>query len=138
VIEAKPQAIEESGLRIEVAGLAPSSLAWSRLRAVSLAGVRGLGPKPVLLIDLLVDGEGRDRPLGVIRLRGNRFDPQALVPNAGGAKEALLALLTSFLRHDNVRPLPDAAGAIAKPLRVFDSLEIYHEQVLRAAAQDLA
>jgi hypothetical protein len=138
ITEALPHAVEAEGLRIEVAGAPPSILTWSRLRAVSLAGVRGLGPKPVILIDLLVDGMGAAQPLGVIRLRANRFDPRTLVPTASGAIEALRSLLAGLLARGDVRPLPDAAGAIADPVRVFESLEAYHEQVLRVAAHDLA
>jgi len=137
VTEAVPQVIEAEGLRIQVAGQGASSVAYGRLRAVSLVGVRGLGPKPVVLVDLLVDGNVIERPLGVIRLRGDRFDPGSLVPNATGPLDALRCLVEGLLSRSGGRPLPDAAGAAARPVRIFESLEAYHEEVLRAVADDL-
>jgi membrane associated rhomboid family serine protease len=137
VSEAVPQAVEAEGLRIQVAGQGASSVAYGRLRAVSLVGVRGLGPKPVVLVDLLVDGNVIERPLGVIRLRGDHFDPCSLVPNAAGPLDALRYLVEGLLSRSGARPLPDAAGAAARPVRVFESLEAYHEEVLRAVADDL-
>jgi len=137
VTEAVPQLIEAEGLRIQVEGQGASSVAYGRLRAVSLVGVRGLGPKPVVLVDLLVDGKVIERPLGVIRLRCDRFDPCSLVPNASGPLDALRYLVEGLLSRSGGRPLPDAAGAAARPVRIFESLETYHEEVLRAVADDL-
>jgi membrane associated rhomboid family serine protease len=137
VTEAVPLAVEAEGLRIKAAGQAASAVAYGRLRAVSLVGVHGLGPKPVVLVDLLVDGNVIERPLGVIRLRGDRFDPSSLVPNATGPLDALRSLVGGLLQRGGARPLPDAAGAAARPVRIFESLEAYHEEVLRAVADDL-
>jgi membrane associated rhomboid family serine protease len=137
VTEAVPQLVDAEGLRIQVVGQGASSVAYGRLRAVSLVGVRGLGPKPVVLVDLLVDGKVIERPLGVIRLRGDRFDPCSLVPNAAGPLDALRYLVEGLLSRSGGRPLPDAAGAAARPVRIFESLETYHEEVLRAVADDL-
>jgi membrane associated rhomboid family serine protease len=138
VTEAVPRAIETEALQIEVAGSGQSGVAYPRMRAVAVAGVKGLGPKPVLLVDLLVDGAGFDRPLGVIRLRCDRFDPRALVPDADGALDALRDLVQSLLAMSGAKPLPDDQGAAAQPVRVFESLDAYHQQVLRAAGVELA
>jgi membrane associated rhomboid family serine protease len=137
VIEATPRMLEDEGLRIEVADQGQSTLAYSRLRAVSVAGVHGLGPKPVVLVDLVVDGVGYEKPLGVIRLRSDRFDPRAVAPDAASPLDALRHMVKELLWRGEAQPLPDAAGAAAKPVRVFESLEAYYEQVLRAAATDL-
>ena len=134
VTEAVPRVVGPEALQIELTGQGPGAVAYSRLRAVSLAGVQGLGPKPVVLVDLLVDGAGYDQPLGVIRLRSDRFDPRAVVPDAGGALEALRQLVQELLRRGEAQPLPDAAGAAAQPVRVFESLDAYYEQILRPAA----
>jgi membrane associated rhomboid family serine protease len=137
VSEAVPRAVEAELLRIEVAGQGQTGLSYTRLRAVAVAGVHGLGPKPVVLIDLLVDGAGTEGPLRVIRLRSNRFDPRRLAPGVDGALDALRWLVQELLSRSDAQPLPDPDGAAARPVRIFRSLEEYHEQVLRKAARDL-
>jgi hypothetical protein len=138
VSDAVPRAVEAEVLRIEAAGQGQTSLSYTRLRAVAVAGVHGLGPKPVVLIDLLVDGGGTEGPLRVIRLRSDRFDPRPLAPGVDSALGSLRWLVQEILSHSDAQPLPDPDGAAARPVRIFESLEEYHEQVLREAARDLA
>jgi membrane associated rhomboid family serine protease len=120
------------------AGQGQTGLSYTRLRAVAVAGVHGLGPKPVVLIDLLVDGPGTEGPLRAIRLRSDRFDPRSLAPGVDGGLASLRWLVQEILSRSDARPLPDPDGAAARPVRVFESLDEYHEQVLREAARDLA
>jgi membrane associated rhomboid family serine protease len=138
VSDALPRALEPEVLRLEVAGQGQTGLAYTRLRAVAVAGVHGLGPKPVVVIDLLVDGAGTEGPLRVIRLRSDRFDPRPLAPGVDGPFDALRWLVQAILSRSDAQPLPDPDGAAARPVRMFQSLEDYHEQVLRKAARDLA
>ncbi len=137
VSDAVPRALEADVLRIEVAGQGQTGLRYTRLRAVAVAGVHGLGPKPVLLIDLLVDGAGSEGPLRVIRLRSDRFDPRSLAPSGTNPLDSLRWLVQEILSHSDAQPLPDPDAAAARPVRIFESLEEYHEQVLREAARDL-
>ena len=136
--EGVPRQIDGAEIQLDVAREGLITLPLSRLRAVAVAGVHGLGPKPVVLVDLLVDGGVGERPLRVIRLSCNRFDPQRLVPDAGGGLEAVRRLVAGILSGSGARPLPDAAAAAVRPIRIFGSLEEYHEQVLRAAFRELA
>jgi membrane associated rhomboid family serine protease len=136
--EGVPRQIDGAEIQLDVAREGLISLPLSRLRAVAVAGVQGLGPKPVVLVDLLVAGEVSERPLHVIRLSCNRFDPRRLVPEAGGPLDALRRLVADILSGSGARPLPDAAAAAARPVRIFGSLEEYHEQVLRPAFRELA
>jgi hypothetical protein len=91
-----------------------------------------------VLIDLLVDGAGTEGPLRVIRLRSDRFDPRRLAPGVDGALDALRWMVQEIVSRSDARPLPDPDGAAARPVHVFESLDQYHEQVLREAARDLA
>jgi hypothetical protein len=134
VTDAIPQAIQTDALTIEVEGREPSVLAWSRIRAVSIVGVRGLAETPTVLFDLLIDGRGTERPLSVIRFRCDRFDPCSLVPEAKTRREALQALLQKLLSGGTALCLVDATTAKPGPETLFDSLDAYHEQVLRAAS----
>jgi membrane associated rhomboid family serine protease len=135
VANAAPLALEEDALLIYVSGKGQSRLQFGRIKAVSLAAVRGLGPKPVVLIDLLLSGPqpGPD-PLMLVRLRSDQFDPRKLVPSAAGALEALLALVETLLKRTRGAALPDAAAGRGRPLRMFDSLDAYSSEVLRIDA----
>jgi membrane associated rhomboid family serine protease len=137
VREALPRLLGDEGLSLEVPGEGAIDLAWSRLRAVALVGVHGLGPRPVLLIDLLIDGGGTERPLSVVRLRSDRFDPRAFAPAGTAPLDAVRGLVATLLARSRARALPDAAAAAAKPVKVYPALEVYHEQVLRPAGREL-
>jgi len=138
VSDAVPRALEAEALQLEVAGQGQTDLGYSRLRAVAVAGVHGLGPRPVVVIDLLIDGGGSEGPLRVIRLRSDRFDPRPLARGVEGALDSLRWMVQELLSRSDAQPLPDPDGAAARPVRMFDSLEEYHEQVLREAGRDLA
>ena len=136
--EGVPRKIDGAEIQLDVVREGLISLPVSRIRAVAVAGVHGLGPKPVVLIDLLVDAEVGEPPLRVIRLSCNRFDARRLVPEAGGALDAVRRLVAGILSSSGARPLPDAAAVAVRPVRVFGSLEEYHEQVLRVAFREIA
>jgi len=124
-------------LGIEIEGRGASKVDWSRMRAVAIVGVHGLADKPVVLIDILVDGCDTAQPLGLIRLRCDRFDPRILVPGAGSVKEALRTMAAGF-RKQGIAVLADLSSPSEPSRPVFDSLEAYHDKVLRPAACDYA
>jgi hypothetical protein len=103
-----------------------------------VAGVRGLGPKPVVVIDLLIDGGGTERPLSLVRLRSDRFDPRKLAPNAEDPMAALRAIIKGLLVRGEAIALPDEAAASCRPVRIFASLSAYEDAVLTLAGRDLA
>ena len=120
---------------IYVSGKGPSRLAYGRITAVSLAAVRGLGPKPVVLLDLLLSGpQPGPEPLTLVRLRSDQYDPRKLVASSASPLEALLGLVEELLKRTRGVPLPDEAAGRGRPLRMFDSLDAYSAEVLRAAA----
>ncbi len=136
IANAVPLSLGEEELMIYVSGKGPSKLVYSRITAVSLAAVRGLGPKPVVLLDLLLSGpEPDEQPLRLVRLRSDQFDPRKLVPSAAGPLEALLALAEELLKRTRGVPLPDEDAARGRPLRKFDTLDAYSREVLRAPAE---
>jgi hypothetical protein len=137
VTDAVPCRLAGSGLVVQAGEAGELELAFSRLRAVAVAGVHGLGPRPVVLIDLLLDGGGSERPLSLVRLRSDRFDPRPLAPGAGSPLDALRLLVKALLEGAGALPLPDPAGAAGRPVRLFETLDAYHEQVLRPAGRRL-
>ena len=137
--EARPRVIAAAALHAESEENGALEISWARVRAVSMAGVRGLGPKPVVLVDIFLDGGGMERPLSLLRLRSDQFDPRALLADAPKHPlEALCAAVQAMIRSGKALALPDAEGAAGRPMRVYESLEAYEVQVLRPAAQDLA
>jgi membrane associated rhomboid family serine protease len=134
VAGAVPLSLGEEELMIYVSGKGPSRLAYARIRAVSLAAVRGLGPKPVVLLDLLLSGpQPGSESLPLVRLRSDQYDPRKLVASAASPLEALLGLVEELLKRSRGVPLPDEAAARGRPLRMFDSLDAYAAEVLRVA-----
>ena len=100
VASAVPVSLGEEELMLYVSGKGPSRLAYSRVTAVSLAAVHGLGPKPVVLLDLLLAGpQPGEGPLPLVRLRSDQYDPRKLVPSSAGPLEALLALAGELLKR---------------------------------------
>jgi hypothetical protein len=109
---------------IYVSGKGPSRLAYGRITAVSLAAVRGLGPKPVVLLDLLLAGpQPGPEPLPLVRLRSDQYDPRKLVASSASPLEALLALAGDAARSPAyarvLRCLREAA--VGRPLRQVDA-----------------
>jgi membrane associated rhomboid family serine protease len=134
VAAAVPVSLGEEDLTIYVSGKGSSRLAYGRITAVSLAAVRGLAGKPVVLVDLLLSGpQPGPEPLLLVRLRSDQFDPRKLVPSAAGPLEALHGLVEELLKRSRAQSLPDPESGRGRPLRMFDSLEAYSSQVLRVA-----
>jgi membrane associated rhomboid family serine protease len=137
VANAVPVSLAEQEIHLYVSGKGASRLAYGRIRAVSLAAVQGLGPRPVVVLDLLLAGpQPRPEPLPLVRLRSDQYDPRKLIASAAGPLEALLALAEELLKRTSAAALPDAEAARGRPLRRFDSLEAYTREVLRAAPGD--
>jgi hypothetical protein len=102
---------------------------------VSLAAVRGLGPKPVVLVDLLLSGpQPGPEPLALVRLRSDQYDPRKLLASPASPLEALYGLVEELLKRSRAVALPDEAAGRGRPLRMFDSLEAYAREVLRVAS----
>lgn len=130
VLTAVPVELDEVGIRVTI-GDAAKRVRYARIQAVGVAAVHGLGEKPVLLIDLVLNWmTTADEKLRVIRLRGDRFDPRALVPGQSSPVAALRVLVETLLQRSDAAPLPDADSAAGHPFAYFDELAVYHRTVL--------
>jgi hypothetical protein len=114
---------------LEIEGRGRRKLAYSRVRRVAFAGVRGLAAKPVLVVDLLLsDPKPAEAPLEIVRLRSDAFDPLRLAPNADGALQALVTFVIELARRAQVDVVPpNASGRV----ETFASLDDYQHRVLR-------
>ncbi len=130
VRDAVPVALESRALVIEVDGGNKTRLPYARIDALAAAAVHGLGAKPVVVIDLVVNWQSASEPLKIIRLRSDRFDPAQLAPGTANQLEALRKLITDLVRVANATPLPNFSAATGSPFQVFSRLEDYHRVVL--------
>jgi len=98
VRNAVPVSLESKSLVIEVDGGNKTRLPFTRIDALAAAAIQGLGAKPVVVIDLVVNWQSASEPLKIIRLRSDRFDPAQLAPGTANQLEALRKLITDLLR----------------------------------------
>jgi len=107
---------------------------FSQIQAVAVGAVHGLSAKPVILIDLVMNwNDAGDGPLRVVRLRSDRYDARRLAPDAGGAMDAVRAILAALLDGSGALPLPDPDAARGRPVRMFPDLATYERTVLKVA-----
>jgi membrane associated rhomboid family serine protease len=130
VVSGVPIELDDEGVRISVDKSA-KRVRYERIEAVAVAAVGGLAPKPVLLVDLVLNWmTTTDETLRVVRLRGDRFDPRRLVPGLESPVAALRRFVEIVLERSRAAPLPDADAARGQPFASFDALSIYHQTVL--------
>ncbi len=126
VVSANPIAMESGSLVVEIEGGEFRSIPYTAVSVVAVAGVAGLGPKPVVVVDVFAtDPANSGSGLCIYRLRGDRFDPRRLVAYEKEPLAALRSFLEQILERTRARPLPDPAAARANPVKLFESLEAY-------------
>ncbi len=131
VAEAIPEQLSAEGLVVQLEGRGATRIPYRRLHAVSAVGVRGLGPRPVVLVDLVVRSSRPDgRPHRVVRLRGDRFDPRRLAAGSSSPLAALRAFVAELARLGGIPCLPEAQAGQAGAIPVFEALEHYEREVL--------
>jgi membrane associated rhomboid family serine protease len=133
VVAARPLGLDSDGLVIEIEGGSKRRMGFAKVDALSVVAVHGLGPKPVILMDLLLNWLGQDgAELKVVRLRADRFDPRRLVTGSEAPLEALRLFADCLLGATRGVPLPDLQAVRGRPFAVLESLEAYHRDVLMA------
>jgi hypothetical protein len=134
-MEAVPLRLRDGSLSLEVDGRGKTRLRFEKIDAVSAAAVRLPGrERPVLLVDLALNfSQGGERPLQVVRLRSDRFDPRRLVEGEAAPLAALRRLVETLLERSGAAPRPDRATACGQPsFAAYASLADYERDVLAA------
>jgi len=132
--EAKPVALGESALTLALDDGRRAQLAYAKLDAIALAAVRGLGAKPVLIVDLLSGWRSLEGgELRCVRLRSDRFDPRKLAsaPNPLGALRAFVAQLVA---RTGGAALGAAEPSRADALIPFADVATYEREVLEVGS----
>jgi hypothetical protein len=134
-MEAVPLRLRGDSLSLEVDGRGKTRLRLEKIDAVSAAAVRLPGrERPVLLVDLALNfSEGGQRPLQVVRLRSDRFDPRRLVEGEAQPLAALRRLVEMLLECSGAAARPDRLTACGRPrFAAYESLADYECDVLLA------
>jgi membrane associated rhomboid family serine protease len=128
---AVPLELKDDGVEIQTRQGQKKLVRYERIEALSVAAVHGIGPKPVILVDLVLNWmTPKNETLRVIRMRGDQFDPRRLLGQHASAVDALRAFVKALLDRSNAISLPDAEAALGRPFASFDELAIYQRAVL--------
>ena len=132
VVEAIPLELGADRLALQQSGGRRGHVEFARVDAVSVAAIQGLGPKPVVLLDLLANWTSLEGGvLRLIRLRSDQFDARALVPDAEDGVEAFKMLTQILLEQCAAVALPNHLAAVGQPFRVCEQLEDYERDILQ-------
>jgi membrane associated rhomboid family serine protease len=132
IMDAVPVRLRDDALSLEVDGRGKTRLRFERIEALAAGAVRGIGSRPVLVVDLALNwNDAAGRPLQVVRLRSDRFDPRRLVEGAEKPLDALCRLVETLLDATGAAPLPDRDTVCGRPrFPVHESLEAYERDAL--------
>jgi tetratricopeptide (TPR) repeat protein len=132
IVEATPTALTDDALRMKVAPDQKAKIEYQQIQAVAVAAVKGLGPKPVLLLDVILNWNStEDVPLRVIRLKSTGFDPRTLAPGAATPLDGLREIIATLTDRSGAALLPDPAILQGGAFEVFDDLATYERKVLQ-------
>jgi membrane associated rhomboid family serine protease len=83
-LDAVPLHCDDDGVHVSVAHSGAKKLVpYQNIDAIAVAGIQGLGPKPVIVVDLVLNWMTTAKEkLRVVRLRTDQFDPRGLAPGA--------------------------------------------------------
>ena len=139
-LDAMPLRCDEEGLHVSVVRSgAKKRVPFESIDAVAVAAVQGLGPKPVIVVDLVLNWMTTAKEkLRVVRLRTDKFDPRSLSPGVDSPADALRRFLARLIVSARATPLPDAPSAQGRPFATFPSLVDYQRTVLLVEAADEA
>jgi len=133
-IDAVPLEVRADSIEIDTDGRGKSRLPMTRIEAIAMAAVRGLGPQPVVVVDCVLNW--RDdiaSPLKLIRFRSDRFEPSAVgVGDPGASPVAALARWVEKLHRASGAACLPSPAILGGGQPAFASLEDYEREVLGA------
>ena len=133
--EVRPSGLDAEALRILLDDGSERAVRFDKIQAVAAAVVSDLGPRPLLVIDLLSNwNESEAEELRGVRLRSDRFDPRKLLADGeSDPQRAFAALIGRLLGGSRGAPLPSAEAALGKPFARYAGLADYEREVLEVA-----
>jgi membrane associated rhomboid family serine protease len=135
-LDALPIAMSDKWVEIDASPRGKSKVPFSRIQTIAMAAVSGLGKRPVLIVDIVLNGsDGLDQPMKLIRFRSDRFDPLGFVPSAANPLAALTTWVQRLQNESNAICLP-SQSILAGEFARFETLEAYERDVLMAVRED--
>jgi len=132
VVEVAPDRLDSEGISLRRVGGGSGLVAYTKIQAIAVGAVSGLADKPVLLIDLVMNwNDVAAEQVQVLRLRSDRFDVRALMPQAASAVEAFRSVLEQLLARTGATPLPDRRSVRGRPFSTHVDLADYERVVLQ-------
>ncbi|CAM9568238.1 unnamed protein product [Discosporangium mesarthrocarpum] len=131
-VAAIPVGAGDDWIEIDAEERGKSRLPLHRIQAIAIGAIDGLGPRPVLVIDFVLNWrEDASEPLKSIRLRSDRFDPLAFSPGAAHPLEALTRWVGALEAKTGATCLP-TRDVLAGTFGRFADLAAYERHVLLA------
>ncbi|MEM9177919.1 MAG: hypothetical protein AAGC67_22155, partial [Myxococcota bacterium] len=131
-VDAVPVGASDDWIEIDAAGRGKSKLPLARIEAIAIGAVGGLGPRPVLVLDFVLNWTGEaDQPIKSIRIRSDQFDPLAFAPGAANPLDALTDWIASLEAQTGATCLP-TREVLAGRFGRFADLATYERDVLMA------
>lgn len=132
LVAAVPTEFTDDALYFRLGNGRRAKVAYREVQALSVAALRDVSSKPVVVIDLLLNwNELGEAPLRSIRMRSDQFDPTRLLEARATPTENLQAFLEEILGRTGALALPDKGAAVGRPFRAFKFLRGYQRRVLK-------
>jgi len=133
-VDAVPVGASDEWIEIDAEGRGKSKLPLARIDAIAMGAVDGLGPRPVLVIDFVLNwGGDASEPIKSIRVRSDRFDPLAFASDAANPLGALTRWVASIEAQSGATLLPTREILTGRFAR-FEDVAAYARDVLMAEA----
>jgi len=132
VAEAIPTRLSRDALYLKTSKAPKAKIEYSAFDAIAVAAAEGLGGKPVLLIDLLLNwSDCTEGPLRAVRLRSDTFDARKFTTRSVRPTDALREFTALLLERSRAIPLPDHEAVEGRPFAIYESLADYEREVLQ-------
>ena len=127
--EVRPLALRPQALEVDLEGRR-FGVPFTRIQALAVGAVHGLGERPVLLLDLALNWNAADADtLEVLRLRSDTYDPRALGPGEADPLQAFRTLVRELALRSGAQLLPDAEILGDAPISSYPDLAFYERLV---------
>lgn len=123
----------DATLVVELEGGRRARVSYEALEAIAVGEVEGLGARPLVVIDLLLNwrsGPSEGQPLRGVRLRLSGLDDEIALDRPEGATLSGRDLLSELLDRAPAAPLPGPDAALGGPIPRFTSPADYARDVL--------
>lgn len=130
VTRAKPLALLEGKLILELENRKRKVLILEKVKTISVIKVAEASVKPYLLIDLVLDDpQSPGVRFRSLRLESQTFNPLSLIDQAKTPLDAFRGFVNGLLKSCQARPFPDIESVELKKFTVYHSVKSYERSL---------